>query len=131
MAVQTLGNLKRVCILSDLDDAVAEIDRFAPILRDPIKIEDLKGRTTALRESLYHDLENEFYLQVDRAEVRFYDQQMLIGEAVAKKFQRRCVRHPESGQLPGTTAAHGRRSPSHASNGGSTSRSRKKAKGKD
>ena len=52
MAVQTLGNLKRVCILSDLDDAVAEIDRFAPILRDPIKIEDLKGRTTALREPI-------------------------------------------------------------------------------
>jgi hypothetical protein len=32
-------------------------------------------------------LENEFYLQVDRAEVRFYDQQMLFGEAVAKKFK--------------------------------------------
>jgi hypothetical protein len=32
--VQILGNLKRVCILSDLDDVNADIDRFAAFLPD-------------------------------------------------------------------------------------------------
>jgi hypothetical protein len=84
--IQVLGNLKRVCILSDLDEVLPEIDRFGHAL---VKMDfnDLKSRAEHLRNRLYDELKNEYYLQVDRSEVRFYDQDHLFGEKVSARFK--------------------------------------------
>jgi hypothetical protein len=88
VAVDIIGNLKRVCILSDLDDVLQEIDRFGAALSENPLIEDVQGRAAHLRAHLLDQLENEHYFQVARQDVRYYGQKALFGEAVAKKFQK-------------------------------------------
>jgi hypothetical protein len=82
-----LGNLKRVCILSDLDDVQPEIDRFGEVLTHEPLIEEMQGRAEHLKERLLDELGNEFYFQVFRYDVPFYGQRALFGEVVAKKFK--------------------------------------------
>jgi len=88
-ATQILGNLRRVCILSDLSEVLPEIDRFGGHLTDNrVRIEDVKGAASHLKYRLFDELENEHYLQVDRREVQFYDQDALFGIAASKKFRK-------------------------------------------
>lgn len=85
-ATQVVGNLKRVCILTDLDDVLPQIDRIGPILQRQ-DIAALKSHAEHLRTRLYDELQNEFYLQIDRVEVQFYDKPALFGPKVAGKFK--------------------------------------------
>jgi hypothetical protein len=87
-ATQILGNLKRVCILADLQEVLSEIDRFGGLLNGPsVVIEDVKGATSHLKYRLFEELENEHYFQVDRQDVQFYEKEELFGSLVAKKFK--------------------------------------------
>jgi hypothetical protein len=86
-AADILGNLKRVAILSDLNQELGpELDRFQTALRGP-NLADIKSRAEHLRNHIYDELENEHYFQVDRFEVRFYDQKEAFGPKVASKFK--------------------------------------------
>ncbi len=80
-----LDNLKRVCILSDLDDMLPEIDRFAQSMQAP-NAQDIYSRARHLRERLQDELGNEYYFQIRREHVQFYDQVQLFGEKVTKAF---------------------------------------------
>ena len=82
-----IGNLKRVCILSDLNDAIGpELDRFHAALQTE-SLQKLGQRCDHLRNRIQDELQNEYYLQVDRAEVQFHDKPSLFGEFVAKKIK--------------------------------------------
>jgi hypothetical protein len=82
----TLGNLKRIAILSDLDDAIGpELDRFQAALQVET-LAQLSSRADHLQHRVQDELHLEWYLQVDRDEVRFYDKPSLFGEKVAAKF---------------------------------------------
>jgi len=88
-ATQILGNLKRVCILADMQEVLSEIDRFGLLLtQTKVSIEDAKGSATHLKYRLLEELDNEHYFQVDRRDVQFYGQKHLFGHIVAKKFKK-------------------------------------------
>jgi hypothetical protein len=88
LANDIIGNLKRVCILADLDDVLPELDRFGQAISGAAPlIEDVQGRAGHLRTRLLDELENEHYFQVDRQDVRHYGQKAPFGEPVAKKFK--------------------------------------------
>lgn len=81
-----LGNLKRICILSDLDQAIGpELDRFQEALARE-SLTKLSQRCNHLRYRIQDELESEFYFQVDRQDVRFYDKPDLFGSHVTAKF---------------------------------------------
>jgi hypothetical protein len=82
-----LGNLKRVCILSDMQEVLPEIDRFAQSLNGQAKIEQIGSSAAHLKFRLLDDLQADFYFQVDRPDVPLYGQPLAFGEAVAKKFK--------------------------------------------
>jgi hypothetical protein len=83
-----LGNLKRVCILSDVDQAIGpELDRFQAALSSEPHAK-LSQRCDHLRHRIQDELENEFYLQVDRQDVQFYDKPDLFGTQVTAKFSK-------------------------------------------
>lgn len=82
-----LGNMKRVCILSDLDDDIGpELDRFQAALQTE-PLDKVAQRCDHLRNRIQDELQNEHYFQVDRREVRFYDQDLLFGGRVGLKFK--------------------------------------------
>jgi hypothetical protein len=82
-----LGNLKRVCILSDLNDAIGpELDRSQSALQSEA-LPKLGQRCDHLRNRIQDELENEHYFQVDRAEVQFYGKPALFGSDVATKLK--------------------------------------------
>lgn len=82
-----LGNLLRVCILSDLSDAIGpELDRFQAALQTE-SLQKLGQRCDHLRNRIQDELRSEYYLQIDRAEVQFYDKSQLFGAKVASKFK--------------------------------------------
>jgi hypothetical protein len=81
-----LGNLKRICILSDLDQEIGpELDRFQAALSTESHAK-LAIRCDHLRNAIQDALENEYYLQVARDDVRFYDQSNAFGAQATKKF---------------------------------------------
>ena len=81
-----LGNLKRVCILSDLDQEIGpELDRFQAALSSESHAK-LAQRCDHLRHRIQDELENEFYLQIDRGDLQFYDKTDLFGAQVTAKF---------------------------------------------
>ncbi|HZL30917.1 MAG TPA: hypothetical protein VFC54_07645 [Pseudolabrys sp.] len=83
----TLGNLKRIAILSDLNDAIGpELDRFQTALTIE-SLSQLSGRADHLRDRVQDELQNEWYFQVDRAEAQFYGKKTLFGDHVATKFK--------------------------------------------
>ena len=83
----TIGNLKRIAILSDLNDALGpELDRFQTALSVE-SLSQLSSRADHLRHRVQDELENEWYFQVDRNEVRYYGKKDLFGPQVAKKFK--------------------------------------------
>ena len=84
---QALGNLKRVCILADMQEVLPEIDRFGATLNGKARIEDIGAAARHLKFRIYDALQSEYYLQVDRAEVNFYGNKVLFGAAVAGKFK--------------------------------------------
>jgi hypothetical protein len=82
-----LGNLKRICILSDLDQAIGpELDRFQDALSSEHHAK-LAQRCDHLRNRIQDELQNEHYFQIDRREVWFYDQEFLFGGKVGLKFK--------------------------------------------
>ncbi len=88
MLQDVIGNLKRVCILSDLNDAIGpELDRFQAALQNEA-LPKLGQRCDHLRNRVQDELENEYYLQVDRREVQFYGQPALFGPQASKKFKK-------------------------------------------
>jgi hypothetical protein len=83
----TLGNLKRIAILSDLNDAIGpELDRFQTALGIE-SLSQLSSRADHLRHRVLDELQNEYYFQVDRREVQFYGQKQLFGPQAAGKFK--------------------------------------------
>jgi hypothetical protein len=86
LVMQMLGDLKRVCILADMDDLLPEIDRFGQAIGPAPDIKDVHARTRHLRERVFDELSSEFYVQVARENVRLYEQPAAFGEAVAKAF---------------------------------------------
>jgi hypothetical protein len=81
-----LGNLKRICILSDLDQEIGpELDRFLAALSTESHAK-LAARCDHLRHAIQDALENEHYIQVDRFDVRFYEQSDAFGAQVTRKF---------------------------------------------
>ena len=83
-----LGNLKRICILSDLDQEIGpELDRFQAALSTETHAK-LAARCDHLRHAIQDALENEHYFQVNRFDVRFYDQSDAFGALVTKKFRK-------------------------------------------
>lgn len=85
-ATNVFGNLKRVCILSDLDDILPQIDRIARVIHT-FDAAAVKASAEHLRMRLYDELKNEFYLQLVRSDVPFYGKKELFGPEVAKKFK--------------------------------------------
>jgi hypothetical protein len=86
MMQDVLGNLKRICILSDLDQEIGpELDRFQVALSTEPHAK-LASRCDHLRNAIQDALENEHYFQVDRFDVRFYDQTDAFGILVTRKF---------------------------------------------
>jgi hypothetical protein len=86
--VHILGNLKRVCILADMQEVLREIERFSALVTSAtVSIEDVKGSAHHLLQRLLEELDSEHYFQVDRADVRFYDQDAAFGDLVADKFK--------------------------------------------
>jgi hypothetical protein len=87
MVQDILGNLKRVCILSDLNNAIGpELDRFRKALTAATLL-DIKSRGDHLRNRICDELEHEYYFLVDRQEVQLYDQPAAFGPKVASKFK--------------------------------------------
>ncbi|PIT03994.1 hypothetical protein TSA1_26885 [Bradyrhizobium nitroreducens] len=87
-ATTILSNLRRVCILADLQEVLPEIDRFGSLLTtNDVVIEDAKGAASHLKYRLFEELQNEYYFQVDRRDVNFYGNRNLFGERVGKKFK--------------------------------------------
>lgn len=83
-----LGNLKRVCILADMQEVLAEIDRFGALIStDPVSIEDVKGSAHHLLHRILEELDSEHYFQIDRHEVRYYGKKELFGPQVSKKLK--------------------------------------------
>jgi hypothetical protein len=85
-----LDNVRRAIIIGDLQEVFPELERFQAILNTPgqrAQVEGIKAKAEHLRLRLCDELENEFYFQVDRQEVRFYGQKELFGPQVAKKFK--------------------------------------------
>ena len=82
----TLGNLKRVAIMSDLNDVLGpEIDRFQAALSYE-SLSQISGRANHLRDRIRDELQNEWYFQVDRFDVRFHDKSDHFGPSVPAKF---------------------------------------------
>jgi hypothetical protein len=71
-----------------LEDVLPEIERFGAVARsqEP-EVEVIRSAANHLRHRLYDELENEFYFQIDRSEVRFYGNSALFGKLVAEKFK--------------------------------------------
>ncbi len=82
----TIGNLLRVAILSDMNDAIGpELERF----QDALKVESmqqLSSRADHLRTRILDDLVSEWFFQVDKFEVRYYDRPDLFGPGVTQTF---------------------------------------------
>lgn len=83
----TLDDLRRVCILANLDNLLPEITRFQGSLSPEILIEDIKGLSAALKHHLIDNLQNEWYFQVEQSDVRYYGKKELFGPQVASKFK--------------------------------------------
>jgi hypothetical protein len=77
-----IGNLKRICILTDLNDAIGpELDRFsAAVPHEPHAA--LSQRCDHLRNRIQDELANQLYFQVDQQDVQFYDRPDLFGSFV-------------------------------------------------
>jgi hypothetical protein len=88
LIVDVLGNVRRACILGDLQEVMPELDRFQAVLNAPPEIDDVKGKAEHLRLRICDELKNEFYFQIDRKEVLFYGNKMLFGDAVGKIFKK-------------------------------------------
>jgi hypothetical protein len=86
-AYDILGNLKRVCILADLQEMLPEIDRFGAQLNGDARIEDIGNSAGHLKHRLFDELNSEYYFQIDRRDVRFYGQREPFGQIVAQKFK--------------------------------------------
>jgi hypothetical protein len=86
-AYDILGNLKRVCILADMQEVLPEIDRFGAQLNGRARIEDIGASAGHLKNRLFDELSSEYYFQVDRRDVRFYGQKEPFGPLVAQKFK--------------------------------------------
>jgi hypothetical protein len=72
--------------LADLDDAIGpELDRFQAALAKESHAK-LAQRCDHLRHRIQDELQSEFYFQVDRLELRFYDKPDLFGAQVSAKF---------------------------------------------
>jgi hypothetical protein len=78
---------RQACILGNLEDVLPEISRFELVLASPLEYADVQNRAANLKQRLFDELKNEFYLQVDRAEVQFYGQDALFGADVATKLK--------------------------------------------
>ncbi len=84
---EIIGNILRICILSDLDSIQPEIQRFGLLLNGNPKVEEIRAAAHHLRFRIIDELQSEYYFQVDREEVRFYEMGALFGDEVAKKFK--------------------------------------------
>jgi hypothetical protein len=85
---KALKNIRRICTLANLGDAIRpEIKRFLTALKDK-PIVDMAQRCDHLRNRILDELAKEFYFQVHRLDVPFYEPDAPFGEAVAKKFKR-------------------------------------------
>jgi hypothetical protein len=81
-----LGNLKRICILCDLDQAIdPELQRFQEALSRETHAQ-LAQRCDHLRHHIQDELQNEYFLQVSQSDVQFYDKDHLFGSVVTAKF---------------------------------------------
>ncbi len=90
MTLQILADLRRVCILSNLDEVLPEIGRFEIALDgwpQGIRVEDARARAEHLKYRILDELESQHYFQVDREDVRYYGQAAPFGDKVAKKFK--------------------------------------------
>jgi hypothetical protein len=97
-----LGNLKRICILSDIDQEIGpELDRFQAALSNESHAK-LSQRCDHLRHRIQDELENEFYLQVDRQDVQFYEKADLFGTLVTAKFPKATNDIKNAGNCIGT-----------------------------
>jgi len=86
-ARDTLSNLKRVCILTDMEDVFPEIDRFGAAIEVPTDVKDMASRMRHLRDRLFDDLASEYFVQLRKEHVEFYEQPALFGETVNAKFK--------------------------------------------
>lgn len=88
LVAETLGNLKRICILNNLDETIGpQLDRFLQAL-PRTNLVDLKARADTLRHNVYDQLNHEYYFQVDRQDVQFYGRSDLIFPgAASSKFK--------------------------------------------
>lgn len=83
---RVLENIRRICILSHLNDAVGpELERFQTALQNN-SFQDIAQRCDHLLNRLLDELAKEFYFQVRREDIQLYGRKALFGEAVAKKF---------------------------------------------
>lgn len=83
---EVIGNLQRIAILHDLVDAIGpELQRFQTALSTESAVQ-LSSRAENLRNRVNDELSNEWFFQVDKFEVRYYEKQDLFGEGVTKKF---------------------------------------------
>jgi hypothetical protein len=87
MSTQILLSARRACIFSDLDDVLPEITRFESVLGPQVRIEDVAGRASNLKNRILDELQNEHYFQVARQDVKFYGQKALFGTVVARRFK--------------------------------------------
>lgn len=82
----TIGNLHRVAILNDINDAIGpELQRFQEALSNE-NMAALSSRAEHLRHRIQDELVNEWFFQVDKFEVRYYDRPDLFGAEVTKAF---------------------------------------------
>ncbi|WP_316201642.1 MULTISPECIES: hypothetical protein [unclassified Bradyrhizobium] len=76
----------RVAILNDMDDAIGpELQRFQEALSIE-SMQQLSFRSDHLRTRILDELVNEWFFQVDRFEVRYYERPDLFGLAVTEAF---------------------------------------------
>jgi len=85
---KVLENIKRICVLSNLDDAIGpELERFHTALQSK-PFADIAQRCDHLRNRILDELAKEFFFQVHRQDVQLYGHKAPFGEAVTKKFRR-------------------------------------------
>ena len=85
-SIEMLTRVKQACLMADLDGIIPEIGRFEKTLEGPTSISDIGSRAKHLRERLKDELENEFYFQVDRQNVKLYQRKELFGPEVDVKL---------------------------------------------
>ncbi|MFZ1922767.1 MAG: hypothetical protein WAU57_14155 [Xanthobacteraceae bacterium] len=92
-AAAGLRSMREVCILSDMDDVLPELDRVFYLIEPidpsipPAPLMGLSQAINHLLSRLQDDLQQQFFFHVMQQDVQFYGNRSFFGELVAKKFK--------------------------------------------